>query len=82
MIYDGVLSELLGIEMAEMEKALRKQFGKKAKAAELNIGALQAGFAYAEANLTKTDPFAIERMDKTAGHDTDRRQRRRARWAA
>jgi 2-oxoglutarate ferredoxin oxidoreductase subunit alpha len=38
MIYDGVLSELLGIEMPEMEKALRKQFGKKAKAAELNLG--------------------------------------------
>ncbi len=65
MIYDGVLSKLLGIEMAEMEKALRKQFGKKAKAAELNLGALHAGFAHAEANLTKTDPFTIERMDKT-----------------
>src|SRR6185437_3650292 len=60
MIYDGVLSKLLGIEMAEMEKALRKQFGKKAKAAELNLGALHAGFAHAEANLVKTDPFAIE----------------------
>jgi 2-oxoglutarate/2-oxoacid ferredoxin oxidoreductase subunit alpha len=65
MIYDGVLSKLLGIEMAEMEKALRKQFGKKAKAAELNLGALHAGFAHAEANLTKTDPFTIERMDRT-----------------
>ena len=49
MIYDGVLSQLLGIDMAEMEKALRKQFGKKAKAAELNLGALDAGFAHAEA---------------------------------
>src|SRR3546814_4205024 len=38
MIYDGVLSRLLGIDMAEMEKALRKQFGRKAKAAELNVG--------------------------------------------
>src|SRR4051812_9788126 len=65
MIYDGVLSRLLGIEMPEMEKALRKQFGKKAKAAELNLGALHAGFAYAEANLVKTDPFAIERTNKT-----------------
>jgi 2-oxoglutarate ferredoxin oxidoreductase subunit alpha len=65
MIYDGVLSKLLGIEMTEMEKALRKQFGKKAKAAELNLGALHAGFAHAEANLTKADPFTIERMDRT-----------------
>ena len=53
MIYDGVLSKLLGIEMAEMEKALRKQFGKKVKAAELNIGALQAGFALRRSDLTK-----------------------------
>src|ERR671920_2269362 len=48
MIYDGVLARLLGIEMPEMEKALRKQFGRKAKAAELNLGALHAGFAHAE----------------------------------
>ena len=66
MIYDGELAKLLGIEMAEMEKALRKQFGKKAKAAELNLGALHAGFAHAEAHLPKMDPFAIERMNKTS----------------
>jgi 2-oxoglutarate/2-oxoacid ferredoxin oxidoreductase subunit alpha len=67
MIYDGVLSKLLGIEMPEMEKALRKQFGKKAKAAELNLGALHAGYAHAEQHLMKQDPFYIERMTKTAG---------------
>jgi 2-oxoglutarate ferredoxin oxidoreductase subunit alpha len=67
MIYDGVLSKLLGIEMNEMEKALRKQFGKKAKAAELNLGALHAGFAYAEEHLPKQDPYSVERMDKTGG---------------
>src|SRR6516164_4587902 len=44
MIYDGVLSHLLGIDMGEMEKALRKQFGKKVKAADLNMGALKAGW--------------------------------------
>src|ERR687898_2317499 len=32
MIYDGILAKLLGIEMAEMEKALNRQLGKKAKA--------------------------------------------------
>src|SRR3954454_2786538 len=66
MIYDGVLSNLLGIEMAEMEKALRKQFGKKAGAADLNLRALHAGFAQAEEHLTKSDPFTIERMNKTS----------------
>ncbi len=67
MIYDGVLSHLLEIDMAEMEKALRKQFGKKAKAADLNMGALKAGSEYAAQNLKKTDPFAVERMNRTAG---------------
>jgi 2-oxoglutarate ferredoxin oxidoreductase subunit alpha len=67
MIYDGVLSKLLGIELAEMEHALRRQLGKKTKAIELNLAALHAGFAYAEQHLTKQDPYWIERADKTAG---------------
>ena len=67
MIYDGVLSKLLNIELAQMEHALKKQMGKKAKAVELNMGALNAGFTYAEKNLTKLDPYWIEPMNKTSG---------------
>jgi 2-oxoglutarate/2-oxoacid ferredoxin oxidoreductase subunit alpha len=67
MIYVGVVAKLLSIDMAEVEKAIRKQFAKKAKAANLNLGAAQAGFDYAAANLTKQDPFQIARMDKTLG---------------
>src|SRR5436190_1360636 len=67
MIYDGILARLLGIDLALMEKALAKQLGKKAKAVTLNAGALKAGWDYAEANLTKQDPFAIEPMNATAG---------------
>jgi 2-oxoglutarate ferredoxin oxidoreductase subunit alpha len=67
MIYDGVLSYLLSIDMGQMEKALRKQLGRKLKAIELNMGALKAGYAFAEANLPKQDPFVVEPMNKTAG---------------
>src|SRR5262249_7540615 len=67
MIYDGVLSKLLNIELKQMEHALKKQLGKKLKAVELNMGALQAGFVFAEKNLTKLDPYWIEPMDKTSG---------------
>jgi 2-oxoglutarate ferredoxin oxidoreductase subunit alpha len=67
MIYDGVLSKLLGIDLTLMEQALAKQLGKKAKAVTLNVAALKAGFDYAEANLTKQDPFVIEKMNETAG---------------
>ena len=67
MIYVGVLAKLLEIEMGEVEKALRKQFAKKVKAANLNFAAAQAGYDYAAANLKKRDPFRVERMNKTQG---------------
>jgi 2-oxoglutarate ferredoxin oxidoreductase subunit alpha len=67
MIYDGVLSQLLDIDMGEMEKALRKQFGRKVKAADLNMGALAAGSDYARQHLVKQDPYTVERMDRTRG---------------
>ncbi len=67
MIYVGVVAKLLNIEMAEVEKAIRKQFATKAKAANLNLAAVQAGFDYATANLPKRDPYFVKRMDKTAG---------------
>jgi 2-oxoglutarate ferredoxin oxidoreductase subunit alpha len=68
MIYDGIVAWLLSIEMEEIHKALFKQFGKrKAKAAELNWGACQAGYDYASKTFTKTDPYRVERMNETAG---------------
>ncbi len=67
MIYVGVVAKLLEIDMGEVEKAIRKQFSKKVKAANLNLAAVQAGFDFAAANLPKRDPYFIQRMDKTAG---------------
>ncbi|HWP98887.1 MAG TPA: 2-oxoacid:acceptor oxidoreductase subunit alpha [Vicinamibacterales bacterium] len=67
MIYDGVLSALLGIDLGQMERALRKQLGRKPKAVELNLGALHVGYEFAKANLEKRDPFYIEPMDATRG---------------
>src|SRR5690242_13697059 len=67
MIYVGVVAQLLNLDMAEVEKAIRKQFGRKVKAADLNVNAAKAGYDYAVASLEKHDPFTVERMDKTAG---------------
>ena len=68
MIYDGALAHLLGLDLEEIHKALFKQFGpRKVKAAELNWGAVLAGAGYAGKNLPKTDPYRIERMDRTQG---------------
>ena len=67
MIYDGVLANLLQIDLSEMEVALNKQLGRKPKAVALNKGALEIGFQYAADNLEKRDPLVVEAMDGTQG---------------
>jgi 2-oxoglutarate ferredoxin oxidoreductase subunit alpha len=67
MLYVGVLAELLGIEPAELDKALHAQLGRKPKALALNQAAIQAGMAYAREHLVKNDPYEVERMDATTG---------------
>ena len=67
MIYVGVAAWLLGIDMAEVEKAVAKQFKSKAAAVEVNMKAIRGGLEWAEKNLTKRDPFRLERMNATAG---------------
>ncbi|MCA1559489.1 MAG: 2-oxoacid:acceptor oxidoreductase subunit alpha [Acidobacteria bacterium] len=66
MIYDGVLSKILNIELVQMEHALKRQLGKKPKAVELNMAALEAGSAYAREHLVKKDPYWVEPLNKTA----------------
>ncbi|MDP9161146.1 MAG: 2-oxoacid:acceptor oxidoreductase subunit alpha [Acidobacteriota bacterium] len=67
MIYVGVVAKILGIDMAEIEHAIRKQFARKVKAAALNLAAVQAGFDYATNNLTKQDPYVVRRMNENQG---------------
>jgi 2-oxoglutarate ferredoxin oxidoreductase subunit alpha len=67
MVYVGVVAQLLAIDLAVVENGLRKQFAKKQKVFDLNFGAVKAGFDYAQQNLTKHDPYFIERMNQTAG---------------
>ena len=67
MVYVGVVSQLLEIDIGVVESGLRKQFAKKQKVFDLNWGAVKAGFDYAAEHFTKQDPFVIERMNKTAG---------------
>ena len=67
MIYVGVVAELIGIDMGEIEKALQKAFASKPKALDLNVDAVKAGLAWAQENITTRPRFRVERMDKTAG---------------
>ncbi len=67
MIYVGVAAQLVGMDMVAVEAALRQQFAKKVKAADLNWAAVQSGYEYAKANFTKQDPFVLEPMHATEG---------------
>jgi len=67
MIYVGVVAYLLGIEMDEVRAAVSWQFSKKAKAAELNTRAAEAGYEYAEQNLPRQSGFALQRSTRANG---------------
>jgi 2-oxoglutarate ferredoxin oxidoreductase subunit alpha len=67
MIYVGVVAQLLSMDLTEVEKAVRRQFAKKQKAADLNWGAIKAGYDFAATSLTKHDPLLLERMHATEG---------------
>ncbi len=67
MIYCGILSHLLSIDMGELEKAIDKQFERKAKAVQLNTAALMVGQKYAGEHFQIQHPFRVERMNETAG---------------
>lgn len=67
MVYVGIVAKLISMDMTAVEAALRRQFAKKQKAADLNWGAVQAGYNYAAESLTKQDPFVLERMHATEG---------------
>lgn len=67
MVYVGILMCLLDIEMSEIEAALSFHFGGKRKAIDLNLNVVKLACEWSQANLTKTDPFRVERMTKTEG---------------
>ena len=58
MAYVGVLARLLSIEPAEVEAAIGRVFGKKARARELNLAAARAGLDGPPASRSgTTSPF-------------------------
>jgi 2-oxoglutarate/2-oxoacid ferredoxin oxidoreductase subunit alpha len=67
MVYVGALARLLSIPMEEVHGAVAHWFQAKSKAIDLNTRAADAGAEYAAENLTKLDPYRLERMDATRG---------------
>src|SRR5258706_2378104 len=67
MIYVGVAAELMGIDMAEVDKAIAKQLKGKKKAIDLNKAAVELGYQYAAETFSEKIPYRVERMNATAG---------------
>jgi len=67
MVYVGVVAQLLSMDLTAVEKSVRRQFAKKQKAADLNWGAVKAGYEYAASSLIKQDPLVLEPMHATEG---------------
>jgi 2-oxoglutarate ferredoxin oxidoreductase subunit alpha len=67
MIYVGVASRLLGVDMAEVRNAIAKQLKGKAKAIEINQAAATAGYDWAMENLPDQDQVKVVRDNKTQG---------------
>jgi 2-oxoglutarate ferredoxin oxidoreductase subunit alpha len=67
MIYVGVAAQLLGIDMDAVKASIASQLGGKAKAIELNQGAVAAGFDWAAANLKPQAAIKVAADTKTRG---------------
>lgn len=62
MVYVGVLAHILDIEIKEIEDAVSWHFEGKPKPTALNMDMVDRAYAWAQANLTKSDPYRVERM--------------------
>ncbi|HBG74305.1 MAG: ferredoxin oxidoreductase [Chloroflexi bacterium GWB2_49_20] len=67
MIYVGILAHTLGIDLEKIHSALDFHFKGKPKPIESNINMVKAGAEWASKNLSKSDPYWVEPMDKTKG---------------
>jgi len=67
MAYVGVVSSVLGIELEEIRKALSTHFRGKERAVESNMNMISKAHAWAEASLTKRDPYVVRRDNQTEG---------------
>jgi len=68
MVYVGVVSCILGIDLEMILQALTFHFRGKQKAIDLNYGLVVAAFNWAKENLHPQDRFRAEPMKKTEGY--------------
>ena len=65
MVYVGVLSQILNIDLDKIYQALNFHFKGKTKPIDLNFGVVQSAADWAAENLVKQDTYRVEPMDAT-----------------
>jgi 2-oxoglutarate ferredoxin oxidoreductase subunit alpha len=67
MVYVGVVAQLMGFELDEIQGALETHFEGRQKPVDLNMKMVHAAADWAESNLTKRDPYRLQRDNQTEG---------------
>ena len=67
MVYVGALAQLLSIDLSDIEAALMHHFRGKRKPVDSNMKVVRFSAEWAKANLPKTDPYSVTRLNKTEG---------------
>lgn len=66
MVYLGAMAYLFNIDMDEIHSALEFHFNGKPKPVELNFDVAKRAYDWSEENLTKMDPYLVERIEGSA----------------
>jgi len=68
MVYVGVLTEMLGLDLDVVMQVIADQFSNKEKVVKLNRQVVEAGIAYAREHFDKKRcPYRVEARDDTRG---------------
>ena len=68
MVYVGIVSQMIGIDLDTIYQALDYHFKGKKKAIDSNFSVIKASAEWAAANLEKRDPYRVEPMKGTDGY--------------
>lgn len=68
MIYVGIVSQILGIEIDVVHQSLLRQFKQKTSVAESNFAVVKLAADWAKDNLEKKDKYRVEAMPPLEGY--------------
>jgi 2-oxoglutarate ferredoxin oxidoreductase subunit alpha len=68
MVYVGVITQILGIDIDEISSALDTHFRGSKRPIELNMQVINAAIEWSKSNLVKADRYILQRDNQTEGN--------------